>query len=166
MKWHDRLFWLLERICTVLFLFMTVILFVQVVLRYVFAESLFWAEEAARYSMVWLIFLGSVIAAWQGAHTRIGFFVDKLPPAPRRYVEAGVSLLCALTAGVIAWYGITVINVAMLSKSPAMRLPLGYVFSAAPICCAGLAVIFAIRAALQFAGRPLPESVPAEEVDI
>jgi len=163
---HARLIWLLERLCTVLFLFMAIILFVQVVLRYLFADSLFWAEEAARYAMVWLIFLGSVMAACQGAHTRIGFFVDLLPEGPRRYVESGVTLLCALTCAAIAWYGITVVNVAMMSKSPAMRLPLGYVFSAAPICCAVMAVIFLIRAVLQFTGRALPEQVPAEEVEV
>jgi TRAP-type C4-dicarboxylate transport system permease small subunit len=165
MKLHARLVWILERICAGLFVFMTIILFVQVVLRYVFSESLFWAEEAARFSMIWLVFVGSIIAAGIGAHTRIGFFVDLLPAGLRRHVEATVTLMCAFAAGVIAWHGITVVRVAMMAKSPALRLPLGYVYGSVPACCAAIAVILLVRAILQYADKPLPEQIPAEEVE-
>lgn len=152
----------LERACAVLFILMTLLLFAQVVLRYVFAASLFWAEELARFSMVWLVFLGSVMAACTGAHTRIGFFVDLLPAVPRRCVEGGVTLVCAAAAGTIAWYGLTVARLGMLSKSPAMGLPLGYVYSAAPLCCGLMALILLGRAVAQFLGWTQPGG-PAEK---
>ena len=164
MSFQDRLVRLLEYICTALYILMTLLLFTQVVLRYIFAQSLFWAEEASRFSMVWLIFLGAVIAACQGAHTRIGFFVELLPGVPRRFVEGCAMLLCAVTCGAIAWYGITIVKVAMLATSPAMGLPLGYVFGSVPLCCAVMSVIMLFRAYWQFTGQTLPEDRTVEEV--
>ena len=151
-----RLIWLLERTCAALFILMTLLLFTQVILRYVFAASLFWAEELARFSMVWLVFLGAVMAACLGEHTRIGFFVDLLPAVSRRFVEGGVTLVCAAAAGTIAWYGLTVVRLGMMSKSPAMGLPLGYVYCAVPLCCGMMALFLLGRAIAQFMGRMPP----------
>lgn len=36
----------------------TVLIFIQVIMRYVFGQSLAWSEELARYMFVWIIYLG------------------------------------------------------------------------------------------------------------
>ena len=152
---HMRLMWLLERICTVLFIFMTILIFLQVVLRYGFSQSLFWAEEAARYSMIWIVFLGCVVAAHQAAHTRVSFFIDRLPALPRRVVEGSVSLLCAFSSLIIAWYGIPVFRVSLLALSPGLGLGItkGVEYVVVPLCCTGMAIIYFIQAGLLFSGR-------------
>ncbi|MCL2601411.1 MAG: TRAP transporter small permease subunit, partial [Treponema sp.] len=38
--------------------FMVIILFIQVIMRRVFNNSLFWSEELARYMFIWLVYLG------------------------------------------------------------------------------------------------------------
>jgi len=153
---------MLEVVCTLLFITMTVVLFVQTMAR-VIGLSFFWAEELARYSMVWIVFLGSTVAVYQGSHTNIGVFVNLLSPTARRYMEALVSLACAAVMGTIAYTGITVFKVAMMGKSSAMQIPLGYVFGAVTFCGALMVVFFINRAALRTLGKPLPEENPAEE---
>ncbi len=65
--------------------FATVIVFSQVVMRYVFDSSLSWSEEAARYMFIWLIYLGISYAAKHDRHIkvdvllRIGFFSRMYP---------------------------------------------------------------------------------------
>jgi TRAP-type C4-dicarboxylate transport system permease small subunit len=152
----------LEVICTLFFVTMTVVLFVQTMARTI-GLSFFWAEELARYSMVWIVFLGSTVAVYQGSHTSISVFVNLLPPAARRYVEALVSLACAAVIGMIAYTGITVFKVAMMGKSSAMEIPLGYVFGAVTFCGMLMAIFFINRAALRALGKPLPEEIPLEE---
>ncbi|MDR0440036.1 MAG: TRAP transporter small permease [Candidatus Accumulibacter sp.] len=153
---------ILEVICTFFFIVMTVVLFVQTMARTV-GISFFWAEELARYSMVWIVFLGSTVAVYQGSHTNIGVFIGILPPPARRCMEALVSLACAAVIGTIAYTGITVFKVAMMGKSSAMQIPLGYVFGAVTFCGMLMAIFFINRAALRALGKPLPEEWPGEK---
>jgi len=156
---------LLEALCTVLFVTMAVVLFCQTVARMA-GYSLFWAEELARYAMVWLVFLGSTVAVHNGSHTRIALVVNLLPSWSRNHVEALVSLLCALLIGIIAYTGTTAYKVAMMGKSSAMQIPLGYVFGSVIFCGSLMVLFFVNRAILQFLGKTLPEeerAAPPEE---
>ena len=56
-------------------LLVTVIMCVQVVMRYVFAKPLLGYEELARYSMIWLAFIGAAYATRKRSHIK----VDILP---------------------------------------------------------------------------------------
>jgi TRAP-type C4-dicarboxylate transport system permease small subunit len=152
---------MLEVVCTVLFITMAAVLFCQTVAR-VFGKSFFWAEELARYAMVWIVFLGSAVAVYSGAHTNIGVFVNLLPQGARRYVEALVSLASAAVIGIIAYTGVMVFKVAMMGKSSAMGIPLGYVFGAVTFCGALMAIFFINRAALRALGKPLPGEETAD----
>lgn len=49
----------------------TVLIFVQVIMRYVFGQSLAWSEELARYMFVWIIYLGINIAIRDEMETKI-----------------------------------------------------------------------------------------------
>ncbi|MDR1829046.1 MAG: TRAP transporter small permease [Methylobacteriaceae bacterium] len=152
MPLHMRLMWILERICTVLFVFMTVLIFVQVVLRYVFSLSLFWAEEAARWSMIWIVFLGCVVATHQAAHTRVSYFVELLPGLPKRIVEGSVALVCAVSCFLIAWYGIPVFRVSISAIAPGLGITKGVEYIAVPLCCTAMGVIFFVQGIRVFLG--------------
>jgi TRAP-type transport system small permease protein len=45
-------------ILVVLLTIMSIVIFANVALRYLSGSSIVWAEEVARYAMVWLTFLG------------------------------------------------------------------------------------------------------------
>ena len=47
-----------ETICIILMSVMTIIIFIQVIMRYVMHNSLSWSEELARYCFIWLIYIG------------------------------------------------------------------------------------------------------------
>lgn len=53
---------------TGLLIFLSVVLFAQVVFRYVLQQPLSWSEEAARFALVWLAMLSAVLAARKGLH--------------------------------------------------------------------------------------------------
>ena len=61
MKWFDE--YAEISVCVVLMSTMTVLLAVQVFMRYVMGASLSWSEEIARYLFIWLIYLG--IELWR-----------------------------------------------------------------------------------------------------
>ena len=73
---------------------------VEVILRYGFGSSLIFTEELSRYTMVWVAFLGGVIALRDGAHVATGGIGDRFGPTVGKIaslVADGLALLFLLT---------------------------------------------------------------------
>ena len=93
-------------------------------LRYLTNQSLPWADEVARYAMIWLGFLGAGLALREGAHVAITNLHDVLP---RR---GAVALRALLLAGMMAfflfmvWTGWDYMSRTAFQTSPALRLPM------------------------------------------
>jgi tripartite ATP-independent transporter DctM subunit len=75
----------------------------SVVLRSVFDAPLDWADDVARGLMVGSSFFGAAGALARMENPGISFFVDKLPAAPRRIVDAVGSLLVVLVSAAVAY---------------------------------------------------------------
>lgn len=55
---------------------MGVVAFVAVFYRFVLHDPITWSEEAARYMMVWVTFLGAGYAMGKGKHIGVTMFVE------------------------------------------------------------------------------------------
>ena len=74
-----RVFRALELLLAALLLAMVVMVFGNVVLRYVFNSGITASEELSRYCFVWLTFLGAVVAMRDDAHLGMSNMVELLP---------------------------------------------------------------------------------------
>jgi C4-dicarboxylate transporter DctQ subunit len=83
---------------------MTVLTFVQVVLRYVFNTGFIWQLEANFYLFSWLVMLGISYCVRVRAHIGVDAAV-RLLPAPARRAVGILVLLLALTYTVLMMYG-------------------------------------------------------------
>jgi len=84
---------LLLRLCRIMLIIMvpamTVIVFVQVVLRYVFLSPLSWIEELARYLLVWISCFGAAYGVRKGEHIAV-MFLNKMF---KGYVKSALTIL-------------------------------------------------------------------------
>lgn len=87
---------------------MVAIVSVQVFLRYVFNESLDWADELSRLAFVWAIFLAIPHALRRGAHVGIDLVVARLPVATRSIVFRVSAALAAVLMAVATWKAVVV----------------------------------------------------------
>lgn len=62
---------------------MVVLVFTNVVLRYAFNSGIATSEELSRWLLVWLTFLGAIVALHQHAHLGVDSLVRALPPRGR-----------------------------------------------------------------------------------
>lgn len=95
-----------EGLIALLLAAMTVITFVQVVLRYVFNAGFVWALEATIYLFAWLVLLGMSYGVRVGAHIGIDLLVKQLPPRVYKVVGLISIALCMLYAAILfkgAW---------------------------------------------------------------
>jgi TRAP-type transport system small permease protein len=74
---------------------MVVVVGSQVALRYGFNSSLDWADEIARMSFVWSIFLAIALGVKTGSHIGIEVVVARFPPRVRDALGRLVALVCA-----------------------------------------------------------------------
>jgi TRAP-type transport system small permease protein len=80
----------------------------QVALRYGFNSSLDWADEVARLSFVWSIFLAIALGIKTGSHIGIEVLVARLPALVRGGLARLVALTCAGALLLVAWQSATV----------------------------------------------------------
>ncbi len=60
--------------------FVVLVIFIEVVRRFVFAYSSLWGEETARYAFIYLVWIGAAAAVRDRAHIRIDIITHYLPP--------------------------------------------------------------------------------------
>ncbi|MEO5697623.1 MAG: TRAP transporter small permease [Burkholderiaceae bacterium] len=82
---------------------MTLLTFLQVVMRYVFNSGFTWALEMTTIFFAAMIFVGISYGVRVGAHIGVDALVSKLPPAVRRATSIFVVLLCLLYAGIVIY---------------------------------------------------------------
>lgn len=70
------------------------IVFFEVLMRYVFRAPLITSVELARLGFVWSCFLGAALGVKRSSHIRFVFFLERCPGMWRALLQAGVSLLC------------------------------------------------------------------------
>lgn len=121
-----------EVVCCGVLLAMTLVVVLQVVCRYLLGASLTWSEEFARYSLVWITFLGGSIALKKRAHMGIHSLVETLPPKAQPLVEALTltGILGFLCIATLKGFQLALFN--MAQYSPAMGISMGIVYFAVP----------------------------------
>ncbi len=114
---------------------MSVMVIIQVYVRYVVKGSFPWSEELARYLMAWVAFLGSSLGIETGAHVGVELFVNLLPKKLRIGVKVIIKLgmLAFLAAAIKESYSLC-LNVAS-QLSPALRIPMVWPYLSVPIGC-------------------------------
>lgn len=66
---------------------MMVVLFAQVLIRFVFNGNLAWTEEIALYSMVWLCYFASSLAVKKRAHLKVEILTVFMKPTWQKIFE-------------------------------------------------------------------------------
>jgi TRAP-type transport system small permease protein len=111
---------------------MATMVFANVVLRFTTDRSILWVEEAARYLMIWLTFVGAGPVLRYGGHLGI----DTLQEAFPRHAGAIRTAIFALLFGFfvfMAWVGMRYAAFAWAQTTPVLQIPIGAVYLAMPI---------------------------------
>ncbi|WHH57141.1 TRAP transporter small permease [Petroclostridium sp. X23] len=133
-----------DYILAVLFGGVTVVLALQVVMRYVFNNSLVWSEEISRFVFTWIILLGAALALKEGTHIRIDFLTEKLSPNIQRFLNYFNNVLLLGFVVLMIPMGIKLVHVTKNTSSAALGLPMDYVFYGALPVFAVIATYFAV----------------------
>lgn len=97
LRWDDGLvlavFWILA-----------FVVFLQFFTRYVLNDSVGWTEEIARYLLIGVTFIGSVMAMRKQSHIAVEFIYRWAPRPLRRVAQAGIDLVCLTFFVAMSWF--------------------------------------------------------------
>lgn len=132
---------ILSAICVVLFGALVVLVTWQVFTRFVLNNPSAFSEELAKYCFVWLVLFGAAFVFGENGHMRIEFIQDAMPiklkMVAQVFIEVSIILFAAL---VLLSGGLTTTKLAWTQMSAALKVPVGYLYSAMPL--AGAFIIF------------------------
>ena len=111
----------------------SVVLFAQTVARYLFHYSFYWADELARYSMIWGALLCAAVGVAERTHTQLDFLQGKLPERVRRIVAVLLDLLFILFCAAMFYYSFRTVRIGMMQTSPGLGIKQGFVYLALPV---------------------------------
>ncbi len=117
----------------VVFATLVVVVFGQVVSRFVFNAPFSWSEELARYLQVWLIMLGSVACLRKGLHLTVDYVVHALPAAGKRVLQLISLAAIVFFLAVVFVSSIALITATLSQRTPALQIPIAFVYLALPV---------------------------------
>jgi len=122
----------IEVFLTILLVAMTVLTFYQVVLRYAFNKAPSWSEELVRfYCMV--KFLAAAVGIREGSHLGIDALTHILPGSVNKVLQIISFVLISAFGGVLIYAGIPVVAMTHTQPSPALGIPMSYIYIALPL---------------------------------
>jgi TRAP-type C4-dicarboxylate transport system permease small subunit len=147
--------WLLIALLAV----MVVLVFGNVVLRYVFNSGIVFSEEVSRFVFMWLTLIGALVVMKDNAHLGMSSVVDRLGETGKRlcrFVSDSLTLACCLLLAHGTWKQVVI---GMDNRSPVTDVPLGLVYLCLLISSAGMAALVAHSLWRQLAGRMTREEL-------
>ena len=132
-KLRNTLNRLLKTVIVTLTIMMVLVVFMQVVFRYVLESPLVWSEELARYLSIWITFLGASVAVGARNHIKIDAFIGMFPVKVRKFDELMIDLLQVVFAVTMLVAGGMMIPVVMGNLTPALQTSFGYVYASIPV---------------------------------
>ncbi len=114
---------------------MVVFVFSNVIARYFLNSALAWSEEISRFMLIWLAFLGSVLAYVNNEHLGLDILITVLPLRASRIVLVAANLLAIAAIGILLYGGWSITSHTFNSgwTSPALAIPYGVVYMVVPV---------------------------------
>jgi TRAP-type C4-dicarboxylate transport system permease small subunit len=154
-----------EKSLTIIIAAMTVVIFSNVVARYVFSYSWTPTEEVGKFLMIWLTFIGLAYATRKGLNINMTAVYERLPRKLGKAVTYLISFVGVGFCFLLAYYGYLYTSAAFEGGqvTPALRVLYAWIYLPVPILLA-LTGIQYIRAIVKNIREKRVYSGPEEEL--
>lgn len=100
----------------------TVIVIINIFLRYVMNTGLYWSEELVTGLFVWAVFIGSAAGFKRHKHIGVDFLVNKLPDGIRKLVNIIVDIILILINGYLTYLSVIYVKSSYLKPTAVLGI--------------------------------------------
>ncbi|WP_416798145.1 TRAP transporter small permease [Ciceribacter azotifigens] len=121
-----------EAIVVALMAMMSVLIGVQIFMRYVMGASLSWSEELSRYFFIWATYVGIAYAVRKDAHIRVTMATDLLSPKGQAFMRILTHIIFGAFALFVMYQGWFMVEKTFRfgQKSASLGIPMGIIYLA------------------------------------
>ncbi|MDO5666671.1 MAG: TRAP transporter small permease [Alcaligenaceae bacterium] len=121
-----------ESILVLLLSLMSILIGVQVFMRYVLNDSLTWSEELARYCFIWATYIGVAYGVRENAHIYVEAVTNRLPELYQRYAAILSHIIFIFFAVLVMkeGYALSMKVFKFGQTSSSLSIPMGYIYLA------------------------------------
>jgi TRAP-type C4-dicarboxylate transport system permease small subunit len=122
------------KVLTIFFLaVLTVIVPIEVFLRYCFGKSLYITEDLTRYLMVWVVFLASSLALRENSHVSIEILTNQFRGRARGWFNLVAQALLLTFLIFLIVEGVIALTYQMEQIIPTLEIPIFWFYLAIPV---------------------------------
>lgn len=92
-----------------------------------------WTEELARYTLIWMVFLGAAIGVRHARMIALEFGIRKLPAGVGVPVRYAVMVMSIAFFGLLFWVGLDFLELGRSERSPVLGITRDWVYLAMPV---------------------------------
>lgn len=135
----------LDVFSVVLLVVMSLLVIINVALRFIFNSSIVFSEELSRFLFIWVVYIGAIIAVRDDSHIYVDFIRKKLPQGIQFFLKivCEIAMLIGCTLFFLGSVDLTEVNIT--DHSPVAGISLGFVYSAGLLGSFGMIIMLLIR---------------------
>ncbi len=111
------------------FLGMITVVSIQVFARFALPKAPSWTEEAARIFFIYTVSFAGGLAVKANAFVYVDTLINFFSPKIQTCLKILIHLVISLFMGIVAFQSIGYIKIGVIQSSPALRIPMSYVFT-------------------------------------
>lgn len=167
MKTLDKICTWIDRVLTFVtvaaMIFLTVLIGVNVIARYIFNSPIAWQYEATLVCMPWVIFLGMSMAFKNDEHMRLTFVANAIPESKRNIFMVILDLIVLVFLAYGGFVSIAVVKNAMSTVYQTIPVSRGLFYMPFPIGCACSILMIINNSYKRIKRIPLNQSIEEAE---
>lgn len=132
-----------EGLVLALFWVLAGVVFLQFFTRYVLNDSLGWTEEIARFLLIAVTFVGSIMAVRKQSHIAVEILYRWLPRASRRALQFVVDVIATVFYAALTWFTVQLAG-RTFQMMVSIDVPKSYVYWGVAACFAVMTLFSAL----------------------
>ena len=126
----DKINGYVEYISVFIIALMVVVVFLQVIFRFIIKSSLAWSEEMARYLLIWITFLGASIGIKRKSHIGVEVVVNLFPEKMQQWIRIITNAITMVFFIALMTWGRRLLIIVSKQRSPAMEISMAIPYAA------------------------------------
>lgn len=149
--------WWIERVCALIIAVLIVDIWIGVFGRYVFELPVTWAEELARYLMIWGALLAVSVGVARREHVAVTALLHRFPKALQRWLGVGIDVLAFAFFAFLLYFGIGMTQGGATQYATIFEMTMLIPFAAVPVSSALVCLQLALMGVRDFVAAGMAE---------